>query len=156
MYPKTPGYFSDLSSSLCCKSYCFFLKLLVVFPIPFSLLHFTPPKVLRLYCNLTFRCVRYFGGSSNVCFFIIINSFPNLTLTEEASNDSSGTIRGVTTKRSLRFALDIYEIISDFAKQLIIFYRYPYSLNFIFCDNHLRYQRILLLLKSTYSFCHAS
>src|SRR4030042_6853990 len=64
MYPKTPGYFSDLSSSLCCKSYCFFLKLLVVFPIPFSLLHFTPPKVLRLYCNLTFRCVRYFGGSS--------------------------------------------------------------------------------------------
>ncbi|MBI5047654.1 MAG: hypothetical protein HZB54_01700, partial [Deltaproteobacteria bacterium] len=28
-------------------------------------LHCTPPKVLRFYYNLTFRCVRYFGGSAN-------------------------------------------------------------------------------------------
>src|SRR3990167_5277111 len=64
MYPKTPGCFSNLSSFLCCKSYCFFLKLLIVLPVHFPLLHFTPPKVLRFYYNLTFRCVRYFGGSA--------------------------------------------------------------------------------------------
>src|SRR3989338_5881386 len=68
MYPKATGYFCNLSSFLCCKSYCFFLKLLIVLPIPFSLLHFTPPKVLRLYYNLTFRCVRYFGGSATYDF----------------------------------------------------------------------------------------
>src|SRR3990167_4583494 len=64
MYPKTPGCFSDLSAALYYKSYCFFLKLLIVLPVHFPLLHFTPPKVLRFYYNLTFRCVRYFGGSA--------------------------------------------------------------------------------------------
>src|SRR4030067_2351027 len=66
MYPKTPGCFSDLSAALYYKSYCFFLKLLIVLPVHFPLLHFTPPKVLRFYYNLTFRCVRYFGGSANL------------------------------------------------------------------------------------------
>src|SRR3990172_4165552 len=65
MYPKTPGCFSDLSAALYYKSYCFFLKLLIVLPVHFPLLHFTPPKVLRFYYNLTFRCVRYFGGSAS-------------------------------------------------------------------------------------------
>src|SRR3989304_5513874 len=64
MYPKTPGCFSDLSAALYYKAYCFFLKLLIVLPVHFPLLHFTPPKVLRFYYNLTFRCVRYFGGSA--------------------------------------------------------------------------------------------
>src|SRR3972149_11853939 len=64
MYPKTPGCFSDLSAALYYKSCCFFLKLLIVLPVHFPLLHFTPPKVLRFYYNLTFRCVRYFGGSA--------------------------------------------------------------------------------------------
>src|SRR3989338_7074461 len=68
MYPKTPGCFSDLSAALYYKSYCFFLKLLIVLPVHFPLLHFTPPKVLRFYYNLTFRCVRYFGGSANLIF----------------------------------------------------------------------------------------
>src|SRR3989304_5738686 len=66
MYPKTPGCFSDLSAALYYKSYCFFLKLLIVLPVHFPLLHFTPPKVLRFYYNLTFRCVRYFGGSAGM------------------------------------------------------------------------------------------
>src|SRR3990167_2144515 len=66
MYPKATGYFCNLSSFLCCKSYCFFLKLLIVLPIHLSLLHFTPPKVLRLYYNLTLRCVHYFGGSADI------------------------------------------------------------------------------------------
>src|SRR3972149_8829111 len=66
MYPKTPGCFSDLSAALYYKSYCFFLKLLIVLPVHFPLLHFTPPKVLRFYYNLTFRCVRYFGGSAKI------------------------------------------------------------------------------------------
>src|SRR3990167_8914248 len=65
MYPKTPGCFSDLSAALYYKPYCFFLKLLIVLPVHFPLLHFTPPKVLRFYYNLTFRCVRYFGGSAS-------------------------------------------------------------------------------------------
>src|SRR3990167_8932038 len=68
MYPKTPGCFSDLSAALYYKSYCFFLKLLIVLPVHFPLLHFTPPKVLRFYYNLTFRCVRYFGGSAILRF----------------------------------------------------------------------------------------
>ena len=55
---------SGASFFFCCKSYCLFLKLLIVLPIPFSLLHLTPPKVLKLYYNLTFRCVHYFGGSA--------------------------------------------------------------------------------------------
>src|SRR4030042_7177122 len=96
MYPKTPGYFSDLSSSLCCKSYCFFLKLLVVFPIPFSLLHFTPPKVLRLYCNLSFRCVRYFGGSSDSSkVFLVSNKHiltPKSIEKEEQNKEAKATV----------------------------------------------------------------
>src|SRR3989337_2192129 len=76
MYPKTPGCFSDLSAALYYKSYCFFLKLLIVLPVHFPLLHFTPPKVLRFYYNLTFRCVRYFGGSADCldwhqCFIVL-------------------------------------------------------------------------------------
>ena len=60
MYPKAPGYVSDLSP-LCYKSYCFFLKLPIVLPASITLLHFTPPKVIL---HLTFRCVHYIGGSS--------------------------------------------------------------------------------------------
>src|SRR3989338_6818583 len=73
MYPKTPGCFSDLSAALYYKSYCFFLKLLIVLPVHFPLLHFTPPKVLRFYYNLTFRCVRYFGGSADLTLLSLLS-----------------------------------------------------------------------------------
>src|SRR3989338_2784312 len=97
MYPKATGYFCNLSSFLCCKSYCFFLKLLIVLPIHLSLLHFTPPKVLRLYYNLTLRCVHYFGGSAR---FRLYNAVPRFAYLEDITSPCSVIfIRPLTVPR---------------------------------------------------------
>src|SRR3989338_9201697 len=115
MYPKTPGCFSDLSAALYYKSYCFFLKLLIVLPVHFPLLHFTPPKVLRFYYNLTFRCVRYFGGSANLNPAICL-----LRKTRHSSRSAS-----VMLRRSLRCNLFLRTLLFVWPNMVEILYPIP-------------------------------
>src|SRR3989337_3769463 len=62
VYPKSMGCLSYCSPSFCYKSYCFFFELPIMFPMPLALFHFTPPKVMWLYCKPNLSVCPLFRG----------------------------------------------------------------------------------------------
>src|SRR3972149_6442751 len=66
VYPKSMGCLSYCSPSFCYKSYCFFFELPIMFPMPLALFHFTPPKVMWLYCKPNLSVCPLFRGKISI------------------------------------------------------------------------------------------
>lgn len=83
----------------------FFSSLLYChYQVHFPLLHLTPPKIIKLYLNLTLRCVLYIGGSAGY----LIPEIRNKNFRGKKSNYQSAYFTvGRDMSPNLKLALDI-------------------------------------------------